>query len=79
MCYKLYRLKQYQYLEHPILSVVLNIGTKQRSPVATSYLVSWINCVSQTSLVINCGNVAYKTQKPLNESSSLKSFSFIER
>ena len=49
-----------------------------KSAVATSYQVGWIDNTLRTSLVRNSDNTKYKTQKPYNENPILKSTDLLQ-
>ena len=77
--HKLYHPNQQQYLQHPILWVVLNISTivlrTRLIRVQSQHPIKQVGLTihSKTSLVRNSDNTKYKTQKPYNENPSLKS------
>ena len=83
-CHKLYHPNQYQYFQHPILWVALNISTivlrtrliKLRSQHPIKQVGLTIH--SKTSLVGNSDNIKYKTQNPCNENQSLKSTDLLQ-
>ena len=79
MHHKLYHRSQYQYSQHLILWVVLNISTtllrtwfirvQSQNPIKQVGLTIH----TKTSLVRNSDNIECKTQKSCNENASLKS------
>ena len=75
----LYHPRQYQYLQYPILWVVLNISTivlrARLKRVQSQHSIKEVGLAihSKTSLVRNSDNIINKMQKPCNENSSLRS------
>ena len=84
MRHKLYHPNQQQYLQHPILWVVLNISTivlrTRLIRVQSQHPIKQVGLTihSKTSLVRNSDNIKYKTQKPCNENPSLKSTDLLQ-
>ena len=82
--HKLYHPYQQQYLQHPILYVVLNISTivltirlirvQSQHPIKQVALTIH----SKTSLVRNSDNIKYQTQRLCNENPSLKSTDLLQ-
>ena len=83
-CHKFYHRKQYRYLQHPILWIVLNITTivlrsrlkRLQSQHPMKQVALTIH--SKTSLVRNSDNVIYKMQKPCNKNPILKSTDLLQ-
>ena len=75
MHHKLYHPSQYQYLQHPILWVVLNISTIN---VRARLIRVQHNIHSKAYLVRNSDNIKYKMQKLCNENWSLKSTDLLQ-
>ena len=82
--HRLYHSNQYQYSQHPILWVVLNISAiilrKRLIRVQSQHPIKQVGSTihSKTSLVRNSDNTKYKTQKTYNESPSLKSTDLLQ-
>ena len=82
--HKLYRPNQYQYSQHPILWVVLNISTivlrTRLIRVQLQHPIKYVGLTInfKTSLVRNSDNIKYQTQKPYNENPSLKSTDLLQ-
>ena len=75
----LYHPNQQQYSQHPILWVVLNIGTIVLRPrlirVQSQHSIQQVGLTIhlKTSLARNFDNIKYKMQKPCNKNAILKS------
>ena len=82
--HKLYHSRQYQYLQHPILLVVLNISTivlrTTLERLQSQRLIKKVGLTihSETSLVINSDKKIYKMQKPSNENPGLESTDLLQ-
>ena len=82
--HKLYHSNQYQYLQHSILWVVLNISaivlTTRLTKVQLQNPIKQVGLLmhSKTSLVRNSDKMKYKMQKLCNENPSLKSTDLLQ-
>ena len=80
----LYHPKQYQYLQHPVLWVALNIRTialrRRLKRLQSQHPMKQVGLTihSKTSMVRKSDNIIYKMQKPCNENPILKSADLLQ-
>ena len=82
--HKLCHPKQYQYLQNPVLWVVLNISTtvlrRRLKRLQSQHPMKQVGLTihSKTSMVRKSDNIIYKMQKPCNENPILKSADLLQ-